>query len=379
MDMQNVTITAKIQLHSTDEQLSLLIDTARAYTKACNFVSKHIYKTHDLTMTSVNKALYQTIRKTFGLKSQMTQSAIKTVIARYKSLESNEHEWTNVVFHSYEYDLVWNRDYSLSKDGTFSLNTLSGRVKTTFDKLGMEQFFDGKWKFGTAKLVNKHGKLFLHVSVTKTFNLLTDSDVSSIVGVDRGIRFLVTSYDTNGKTTFYSGAQVKQKRAHYKDLRSELQRKQTSSARKRLKQIGQRENRWMRDVNHCVSKALVETNPSGTLFVLEDLTGIRAVTEGVRLKDRYVSVSWAYYDLEQKLKYKAYMHGDKVIKVNAAYTSQTCPECGHVYAGNRDKHNHIFKCRKCGYTSNDDRIGAMNLCWKGMEYLAESQNSISVL
>jgi len=43
-------------------------------------------------------------------------------------------------------------------------------------------------------------------------------------------------------------------------------------ARHRLKAIGQRENRWMQDVNHCISKALVENNPKHTLFVLEDLT-----------------------------------------------------------------------------------------------------------
>ena len=60
----------------------------------------------------------------------------------------------------------------------------------------------------------------------------------------------------------------------------------------------------MNDINHCISKALVENNPDGTLFVIEDLRGIRSATERVRVKDRYVSVSWSYYDLEQKLFYE---------------------------------------------------------------------------
>lgn len=51
--------------------------------------------------------------------------------------------------------------------------------------------------------------------------------------------------------------------------------------------------------------SLVESNPKHTLFVLEDLSGIRNATERVRTKDRYVSVSWSFYDLEQKLIYKA--------------------------------------------------------------------------
>ncbi len=58
----------------------------------------------------------------------------------------------------------------------------------------------------------------------------------------------------------------------------------TPSSRRRLKAIGQRENRWMQDINHQVSKALVENNPKHTLFVLEDLSGIRNATERVKKK-----------------------------------------------------------------------------------------------
>lgn len=76
------------------------------------------------------------------------------------------------------------------------------------------------------------------------------------------------------------------KRGEYKALRKELQQQQTPSARKRLKQIGQRENRYVTDVNHQVTKALIENNPKGTVFVLEDLTGVRQVTEKVQAKHR---------------------------------------------------------------------------------------------
>lgn len=125
----------------------------------------------------------------------------------------------------------------------------------------------------------------------------------------------------------------------------------------------------MQDVNHCISKALVTSNPQGALFVLEDLTGVRAATEKVMVKNRYVSVSWSYYDLEQKLTYKALKNHQLVEKVNPAYTSQTCPKCGHTEKSNRDKHNHLFYCKNCGYKSNDDRIGAMNLYRMGINLL----------
>lgn len=119
-----------------------------------------------------------------------------------------------------------------------------------------------------------------------------------------------------------------------------------------------------------LSKALVESNPKHTLFVLEDLTGIRSATERVSLKNRYISVSWSFYDLEQKLRYKAIANQNSVINVSPRYTSQTCPICGHVEVSNRDKKNHIFCCKNCGYKSNDDRIGAMNLYRMGIDYIA---------
>ena len=99
------------------------------------------------------------------------------------------------------------------------------------------------------------------------------------------------------------------------------------------------------------------------------MTGIRSATERVKIKDRYVSVSWSYYDLEQKLSYKALKHHQLVEKVNPAYTSQACPKCGHTEKANRDKKIHLFCCKNCGYKSNDDRIGAMNLHRMGIELL----------
>ena len=216
----------------------------------------------------------------------------------------------------------------------------------------------------------------MHIPVTYEVSELKMSEVSNVVGIDRGIRFLAATYDSKGKSVFYDGNAVKQKRAYYKALRRQLQQVGTPSSRKRIKAIGQRENRWMQDVNHCISKALVENNPEGTLFVLEDLTGIRSATEKVKVKDRYVSVSWSYYDLEQKLSYKALKHHQLVRRVNPAYTSQTCPKCGHTERDNRNKKTHLFCCRNCGYKSNDDRIGAMNLHRMGIELLVPDAAAI---
>ena len=371
--MEQITITAKIQISATADDKVLLNKTMSVYSDACNYVSDYVFRTHDLKQFSLNKALYSTLRERFGLKSQMAQSVFKTVIAKYKTVLENESKWIKPSFKKPQYDLVWNRDYSLTQN-CFSVNTLSGRVKLPYFAEGMSKYFDHTfYKFGTAKLVNKHDKYFLHISVTYDVEESDISDICNVVGIDRGINFVVTTYDSKHKSGFVSGKAIKQKRANYSKLRKELQMRQTPSARRRMKAIGSRENRWMQDVNHQVSKALVKNNPKHTLFVLEDLSGIRNATERVRTKDRYVSVSWSFYDLEQKLIYKAKQNQSTVIKVNPAYTSQCCPVCGHIEKVNRNKKIHLFCCKNCGYKSNDDRIGAMNLYRMGINHLKDSQ------
>jgi IS605 OrfB family transposase len=371
-EVPTVSITAKLKLLPDKEIAARLEETRKIYSAACNYVSVYVFENKRLSYDTVNKAMYRDIIALYGLKAQMAQSVSKTVIARYKSAKTNGHEWTLIKFKHPECDLVWNHDYSLKGD-MLSIGTLEGRVKIKFHNEGMEHFFDGnnKWKYGTAKLVYKHGYWFLHISMTKDVKDIKDGEITGVAGVDLGMNFLATSYDKDGKTEFFNGKHVKHKKAKHKKVRQQLQKRGTPSARRRLKAIGQRENRWMRDVNHCVSKALVNSQPANTLFVLEDLTGIRSATEMVKVKDRAVHVGWAFYQLRLMIEYKAQLAESKSIAVCPKYTSQTCPLCGHVEASNRNKKTHTFRCKKCGYTCNDDRAAAMNLYSKGIKHLAE--------
>ena len=374
--MSKFVVTAKVQIHPERKVHKALDRSMEKYSLACDRISEVIFQTHNLNQAQLQEQLYEELRDRFGLKSQMACSSIRTVLAKYKAIIAEEHEWIQPKFKKPQLDLVWNRDYSLVQ-GVFSVNTLDGRIKAPFDITGMEQYFDkDKFKFGTARLVCSKRKYYLHIPVTSEVSDCEVSEICNVVGIDRGINFIAVSYDSKGKSTFFDGGKVKHKRAQYKELRTELQKRGTASARRRLKKIGQRENRWMNDVNHCVSKALVTRNPSKTLFVLENLKGIRGATEKIRRKYRYVQVSWSYYDLEQKLKYKAQRNSCLVINADPRYTSQCCPKCGHIEKSNRDKKLHGFCCKNCGYRSNDDRIGAMNLFNLGLQWIKEKTENI---
>lgn len=373
-----VTLTAKLQIKPTAIQAKTLLQTAEAYQAGCNYLSSVVFDSKQLHLRTLHDLAYRHLRYDYGLRSQMAQSVMKTVIAKYKTNQTNGHKWTLVKFKKPTYDLVWNRDYSL-RNGLFSVNTLHGRIKVPFVSKAMEQYFNGFWKFGTAKLVCKQHKWFLHIPMTKKMDEPNPANIKQVVGIDLGINFLATTFDSQCRTSFYPGREVKRRRAQYKRQRQQLQKKKTASTRRKLKQIGQRETRYMTDVNHQVSKALVSRYGANTLFVLEDLTGVRRATEKVRLQDRYVSVSWAFHQLRQMVEYKAKLAGSWVIAVDPRYTSQKCPRCDHKEKANRNKKMHFFCCKECSYKSNDDRIAAMNLLADGNQYLTRCKQSMTLL
>lgn len=391
---QGITIKVKLDLQHI-EDVSKIINTAEQYRQACNYISEYIF-THgfQLNQLKLQKEIYNDIRVRFGLKSMMAQSAIRSTIARYKTVNTqlkqnpyrfqdvNTKKWYHVSrnlewlekpinFARPQADLVRNRDWSKLANGKLSINTLEGRIfATPICSASFEKYFSSDWKLGGAKLIEHRGNWYLHISATKSIEAVTTEQITHVVGIDRGIRFHAVCYDEQGKTTFFSGSKARTKRNKFAKVRAELQSKGTKSAKRVLKRISGRENRWMTDVNHCLSKTLVRKYDKNTLFVLEDLTGITFDEDNLKgsNESRYEKRSWAFYQLEQFLTYKANLNHSAVLKVPAQYTSQRCPKCGYIDKKNRNHKSHVFKC-KCGYCSNDDRIGAMNIQQLGMRYV----------
>ena len=370
------TLTYAVRIKVSPDQSKTLSDTCAVYLECCNMVSKVAWEYRTISQKTLHQLVYRRLRDEYKVKAQMAQSSLTRVIGNYRTIkEMHGSPWATgrPEYRSPGYDLVWNRDYSILKDGRLSVSTLSGRIKLPVDWDHVPEAYR-RGKFGTARLLNRGGKWLL--LIPSTVELPDPAQPQQVVGVDMGVRFLATTYDGEGRTVFYDGKEVKRKREHYKKLRASLQKKGTRSARRRLRKIGKRENRWMRDVNHQVSKALVSRQSKPTLFALENLSGVRRATEKVRKGDRYVQVSWAFYQLRQMIEYKAANAGHYVIVVDPRYTSQTCPTCGIVRKVNRRKKTHEYQCSNCGYRSNDDRVAAMNIQRLGYQGIVETQSDM---
>ena len=381
----NVTVTAKVKLYTDNEISNALEETAIAFSDACNEVSKQVFEAShmDISATGIHNTCYYDVRK--KLKSQMACSVCRAVSAKYMTVNTQlkQKPYTfksDGKHYSFDRDVEWlqqpirfnkpfavltrNRDWSfVTADGEtlLSIGTLGKRVKVRFNH-HFDKVLFGNGKLGGAVLLKKNGNWYMHISVT--YEVKDKTEFSKIIGHDRGIRFIVTSYDGDN-TTFVNGCNIAAKRDKYQRTRASLQRKNTKGSRRVLKRISGRENRWSRDVNHCLTKTLA--SEPDVLHVLEDLTDVSF--DNLHGRNNKELQDWTFYDFEQKLIYKVRLNGSDVIKVPAQYTSQRCPKCGHIEKSNRNHALHLFRCRHCGYTSNDDRIAAMNLYELGKRYL----------
>ena len=182
-------------------------------------------------------------------------------------------------------------------------------------------------------------------------------DTDDFLGVDLGVEHLAT--DSDG--AIHSGDDVEQVRVQHQTLKQALQsaadlaanHRRRKRIRKKLKRIGDRQARFRRNTNHCLSKRIV-AKAKGTLrgIALEDLKGIRQRTR-FRKRQRNRMGSWGFDQLRPFVRYKAEQAGVLLKIVDPKHTSQMCSQCEHVEAANRSSQAR-FRCKQCGYAVHAD-------------------------
>lgn len=140
--------------------------------------------------------------------------------------------------------------------------------------------------------------------------------------------------------------------------------------------IVRRRNDWIEKTTTTLAKANI-------LVAMEDLD-VKAMTKrpkprpdpakpgqylhnGAKAKagldQSILSNNWSR--LMTRLKDKMDANGGRLAIVPAAYTSQTCHQCGHVAKENRDSQA-VFRCVECGYQANADVNAAKNILGRAL-------------
>ena len=232
------------------------------------------------------------------------------------------------------------------------------------------------------------------VVITKLINYTPMQTLAGECGIDLGIAQTVTTsdgkvYQIDTDRIKVIEKQIAQKQralSHNYEARRQLakcglaqafDKTKPSRKRRRLKAQIQKLYQKLRNIrkDFCQQTANTIARTVGMVYV-EDLK-IRNMTasakgtveepgRGVKQKSglNKAMLRFSPHQLVSSLEWALLKHGGYVTKVNPAYTSQTCPSCGHCEKENRPTQAE-FKCRQCGYANNADVVGAINVLNRG--------------
>ena len=191
------------------------------------------------------------------------------------------------------------------------------------------------------------------------------SPAQGIMGVDLGVQVPAVVHVLGKGTCFFGkGREQRVQRRQFYALRKDLQQAKQVRA---VRQSPGKEQRWMRAVNHQLSRQIVSHAQQQGVGVIrmEQLAGIRdrtrqrtARTSGgakARKNNRLIATR-AFHQLATFIAYKAERVGMAVEWIDPAYTSQMCPACS---ARNKAT-DRRYVCQACGWTGHRDAVGAIN-------------------
>ena len=382
-------LTAKLKLQTESRQFQALRATQLAYRDALNYVSRYSFaRGKKSNQEWLQRETYADIRAQYHLPAQMACNVPRQVGATYKTL------WTKVKqnaaarkagltkkrykgldtppqYVSPTLTYNFHRDYSLKPDNQVSILTLSGRMIVAYTGYNEHvAMLHNDARIGAAKLWYDKPKKQFYLLVSLEIEVAdpTPQMHTSVVGVDVGMRQLAVTATTTGDQSFHSGKRLLPKANHYARLRKRLQHKGTRSATRRLVIISGRERRLKQDANHVVSKRITTSHPH-SLIGLEELKDIRERSKRkhgkkASKKQRKANTAyakWAFAELHAMIAYKALRNSSMAIKVDANFTSQACPMCGHTSPTSRPDKGLLFACQNCHYTLHADLVGARNI------------------
>ncbi|MEZ4631083.1 MAG: transposase [Deinococcales bacterium] len=308
------------------------------------------------------------------LNQTIRNSCAKTKVKRFKvlPLETNNQNW-----HLHKVGETYSISFNLTRDRK---NRVPIKVHQSKHVEVLDKILSGQAKQGSLKLVcSKKGVWYACISVS--WEVPDATNTGRHLGVDREQNCIAVAVTPEGASKFFHAGQVKTLRRSYQRLRRKLQAKGKHKAVKRLEQ---KEQRQMRHINHCIAKEIVAfAKHHDCGIILEDLTGIRKnakqrkKTKSDAAKNRD---TWAYYDLESKIQYKALVAQVHVDKVDPRYTSKTCSKCGRLGL----RRGHDFYCKRCNRQVHADWNAAKNLSQRygqrhGMACDLELQEGLAVM
>lgn len=343
-------LTAKVKLQPTADQHRYLLQTLERANAACDYISERAWETKTFGTFRLQKLVYSEVRTRLDLTAQIVVRIVSKVADAYRLDKKAQRTFRKHGAIAYDDRILkWYTDAR-----RVSIWSIGGRLNIAY-QAGERQRELLRYQKGESDLVYSKGTFFL--LATCEIPDPTEQETETALGVDMGIVNLAVDSDAH----FYSGEAVERARQRLHKTRRRLQKCGTKRARRKLKHLSGKQTRFQRDVNHGISKRLVEhAQRTNRAIAIENLEGIRTRTRAMRREQRGKHSNWSFAALRGMIEYKAKLAGIPVRVVAPEYTSQHCPVCGHISKENRRTQSQ-FLCCDCGYENHADAAAAINI------------------
>ena len=349
--------TVRVPLKTTPEQSETLLRTAQQFTEAFNSICALGWRLRQGGAYSLQRLCYHENKAAwaelvYDLHIQCLHKAaesLKSAFALQKAGRKVNCPVSTLCaprYNRHTFRVDW-------QAGTVNLSTVAGRMVLPF-RLPDYASHAGECQGATADLVYRKGKWRLHIVIHCPPVAFQDNGAA--LGVDLGVcRPAVTSDNRfHGKKRW---REVEKRRFR---LRRKLQANGSKSAKRHLKNLAGRSQRFRRDCDHVLSRSILANVLPGTTVVAENLTNIRTRVKASRGDARRRLHAWSFAQLRSFLEYKAEASGCRVVGVDPRHTSQRCNACGFTSRGNRRSQSE-FWCRSCGHKHNADLNASKNI------------------
>jgi IS605 OrfB family transposase len=216
-----------------------------------------------------------------------------------------------------------------------------GRDKSN-NRAIVDRIMSGEYKACNSSIVIDENKVFLLLCVDVP-NEKPSLDPDKVVGVDLGIAVpaYVALLGSKACRGIGNAAGLLKPRLRIQAQRRALQKslafvnggKGRKKKLARLEKLKKAERNTVQTINHNISKQVIDfaIKSRAGIIAIEDLSGFGKTEEGKQEESKqFVLRNWSFFELQQFIQYKAKRVGIKVVKVKAAYTSQTCHTCGEI-------------------------------------------------
>lgn len=350
-------ITKTLKHRKTQQLDNLSRESGRCYSKVVSLVRKtKSKKGFWVSKGAVQKYLRH---KDYALHSQSIQACADSyfdALKAYFEVRKSDPEAKPPKRARKYFKVRWKSSAIRLKDGNLILSNGKGREPITLDNIS------DKPKY--VEMYFKRGHYYF--ALVYKVDVPPKQETGITVSVDMGEIHPIVNF--NGQQVIiYNGRFIRSIKRYREKFKAQITSamdtcKKRSRKWYKLRRVKQKTldklDAQLKDAEHKITSRFISDcqRAKADTIVIGNLKGIRENINYSKKSNQKMH-QWAFSRISENIKYKAELVGIKVVSESEAYTSQTCPKCGH----RKKPTNRNYHCPKCDFKYHRDGVGAINI------------------